>query len=87
MYPWRIYWDGRQGCIKHDPNVIPLVAPPDLPGCVLRITELDYAPGIPGGPPTIAQLREGGSRIRDMNDAEIAACDVLLRAARSVPEG
>lgn len=76
MYPRRIYWDGRAGVIRNDPHLVMLNAPPELPGCVLRITEIDYAPGV------IGQLREHAGKMRDMTSAEIRACDALLAKTR-----
>ena len=81
LYPRRIYWDGRCGCVRNAPHLRALVAPPELPGCVLRITELDYAPGV------VAQLREHAGAMRDMTPAEVAACDALLRDVRREAEG
>lgn len=79
LYPRRIYWNGRAGCVRNDPWHHELAAPPDLPGCVLRLTEIDYAPG------TIGQLREHGGPMRDMTSAEVIACDALLAKLHSEP--
>lgn len=72
LYPRRVFWNGRAGCVRNDPHVRELAAPPELPGCVLRIVEIDYAPGI------VAQLREPAGPMRDMTATERAACDRLL---------
>lgn len=76
LYPQRIYWDGRAGCLRNLPFKVELSAPPVLPGCVLQISEIDYAPG------TVAQLREHAGPMREMRPDELAACEALLRSLR-----
>jgi len=77
LYPQRIFWNGRAGCLRNDPFLVELSAPPVLPGCVLHLSEIDYAPG------TIAQLREHAGPMREMRPLELAACEALLRSLRS----
>ena len=71
LWPKRIYFNGRSGCIRNAPHMLYLEAAPSLPGCV-PIAEIDYAPG------TIAQLREPTGKMRDMEEHERAACDTLI---------
>lgn len=71
LYPRRVYWDGRRGCIRNGVALTWLEAAPQV-ARGQRVVEIDYAPGV------VAQLREHAGPMREMRPAEIEACDALI---------
>lgn len=79
LYPRRVYWDGRHGCIRNGAALTWLEAPPQIVRGQ-RVIEVDYAPGV------VAQLREHAGPMRDMRPAEIEACDALIASIALEPQ-
>lgn len=74
LYSTRLYWAGtRGGVAKLHGRRVELHAPPHIGG--QAVVAIDYIPEI-----HFAQVQLVGERCRDMEPAEVAEADAVLRA-------
>jgi hypothetical protein len=73
LYATRLFWNGRQGCARHNGVAVDLrTAPAPLAG-VHNLTEIDFAPEV-----RVAQIRESAGCWRDLNTEECTAVATWL---------